>query len=240
MFVHYEAEFPPPTIDSWSLKLKILLFLILLRTFKVYYWITRLIFFLLYPQEEHFMADKVGTDLGLLIGTIPIFLFFWLNREYLSQYFLTYKFFHRYIIIMAIGSIFILVAALSYSIENINTVIIFPIQLWPERLFFPLYLGLIEELEFRSIFIVQIYFLLLKKGSSSIQAQFQSFWIISLFFGPIYHFKYFLIGNFVLYFLVFLLGLLNTYITLKTRSIIPAIFFHLLFNFYLAIFNTSL
>lgn len=240
MFIHYESEIPPPTIDSWSLKLKILLFLILLRTFKVYYWITRQVFFLLYPQEEHFMADKAGTELGLLIGTIPIFFFFWLNREFLRQYFLTYKFSPRYIILIVFGSIFILIAALSYSIENINTVIIFPIEQWPERLFFPLYLGFIEELEFRSIFLVQTYLLLLKRGSSSIQAQFQSFLIISLFFGLIYHFKYFLVGNFILYTLVFLLGFLNTYITLKTRSIIPAIFFHLLFNFYFAVFNISL
>ena len=236
MVSHYEAEIPP-LFPTWSLKLKIILLLILLRTFKVYYWITRQFFFLLYPQEEHMLADQAGSDLGLLIGSIPVILFFWYNREYLRQYFISIKISPKYLIIMLSGSVVILFALLFYSISKINSIVLFPVETWLERLFFPLFLGLVEELEFRSIFLVQIFFFLFKRHSSSFEAQMQSILIISVWFGPIYHFKYFLIGDFILYTLVFLLGLINTYLTLKSQSIIPAVFLHRSFNFYFAILN---
>ncbi|NHJ01358.1 MAG: CPBP family intramembrane metalloprotease [Candidatus Heimdallarchaeota archaeon] len=240
MLAQYESEIPP-LFDSWPLKIKIILILIILRTFKVYYWITRQVFFLLYPQEEHMLADKAGTELGLLIGAVPVMLFFWCNRSYFKQYFILNKIAPYYILVMIIGSIVILFAILLYSIDKINTVILFPVDAWPERLFFPLFLGLIEELEFRSIFLVQILFFLLKRNPSSYkEAQLQSLLFVSLWFGPIYHLKYFLVGNFVLYVLVFLLGLFNTFITLRSRSIIPAIFLHLSFNLYFTILNVTL
>ncbi|MFX0051669.1 MAG: CPBP family intramembrane glutamic endopeptidase [Candidatus Hermodarchaeota archaeon] len=230
-------ETHPQSIDSTSNKEYFLLILIFLGMMKVYYWICRDIALLIYPPDQHSIADQLGTEIGMLIRCIPIILFYWINRDHLKQYFITRDFSRNTALILLIVHFTILFLAIIYAILETGNVSIYPINDWAELLFFPIYISILEELEFRSIMFVKISQFLSQYYPVEI-AEYRTMILIILWFGPIYHLRHFMDGNFLLYVIVILFGFFTTYLTAKTCKILPAIILHISLNFYFVIFVT--
>lgn len=228
-------ETEPEYLDFESQKTIILLFLVFLGIWKFYFWISRQIALFLFPHEYHQLAYQLGANFGMVLRLMPIILFFWVNRSYLNRYFLTQNFSKQIVITVIISHLFLFLLGMISALTETGTIILRPFERWPSLMITSIYYGVVEELEFRSIMLVQST-LIIAKYYNVDDPEILSSILIIFWFGPLYHLHHLVSGNIIEYILASLFGLFATILTIKTRTIWPAIFLHVSMNFYYSLF----
>ncbi|MHA1973614.1 MAG: CPBP family glutamic-type intramembrane protease [Candidatus Hodarchaeales archaeon] len=211
---------------------------ILVGVIGVYMLISRLIFLIIGRFVLLTDVDVYSFILGLVIRIIPVVIFFWVNKGIKEKFFIKMIEFRKLLLISVCGILIITLFSVIFAYLRLGTISWLPLEEWPENLLSATYFGIVEELEFCSILL--ICFFRLSRQSCVIEARKTRFILViilmTLFFGPIYHFRYLINGSFLILIVVTIFGLAALLLTLKTKSIVPAIVLHIALDFIIFVF----
>ncbi|MHA1412374.1 MAG: CPBP family glutamic-type intramembrane protease [Promethearchaeota archaeon] len=141
------------------------------------------------------------------------------------------------IILLIVGILSIILFSMGYALYRVGYFAFMPIQEYFTTIPSALYYGIVEEIEFRGILLVFFmkWFNSLinrKESKNNIKAVYYIVIILSaILFGPFYHNRYILSGEWILVITVTIFGLFAILTTLKLKTIRLAIIIHVLLDF---------
>ncbi|MHA1305540.1 MAG: CPBP family glutamic-type intramembrane protease, partial [Candidatus Heimdallarchaeaceae archaeon] len=178
--------------------------------------------------NEGLMSFIIST----LMGLIMLIVFFVINRKNLNQYYIEKQFDKIDLVVVCIGIALIVLLSYFLALVKLGTVSWLPFNEWGETIAAAIFIGIKEELEFRSVMLVHTTFWLNRLIKDEKKAKIVSGSIVILFFGLFWHIRYIFSQEFFVLGIVIVFAVFSTIFVLKKKTIVPMIILHIALDFF--------
>lgn len=157
-------------------------------------------------------------------------IFYIVNRDKLERYLLKRKL-DLIDLLTIIGGLLVIIGfSIIFTFVKLGSFSWLPVNQWLETFFAALYFGISEELVFRSILLVYLGFWLAKIVKDEQWACRLSGIIVILLFSIVWHIRYILSGEFLLFGFIFLFAIASTIYAVERKKVVPFLILHVAMN----------